>query len=40
MPTVVVVDAEGIIRWIDVHPNYSTRSEPEDILAAVTAATR
>jgi peroxiredoxin len=38
MPTVVVVDAEGIIRWIDVHPNYSTRSEPEDILAAVTAA--
>jgi peroxiredoxin len=40
MPTVVVVDAEGIIRWIDVHPNYSTRTEPEDILAAVTAATR
>jgi peroxiredoxin len=39
MPTVVVVDAEGIIRWIDVHPNYSTRSEPEDILAAVKAAT-
>jgi peroxiredoxin len=40
MPTVVVVDAAGIIRWIDVHPNYSTRSEPADILAAVTAAIR
>ena len=37
MPTVVVVDATGIIRWIDVHPNYSTRSEPADILAAVGA---
>jgi peroxiredoxin len=39
MPTVVVVDAEGIIRWIGVHPNYSRRSEPQDILAAVSAAT-
>jgi peroxiredoxin len=39
MPTVVVVDAEGIIRWIDVHPNYTTRSEPSEILAVVAAAT-
>jgi peroxiredoxin len=38
MPTVVVVDAAGIIRWIDVHPNYTTRSEVADILAAVEAA--
>jgi peroxiredoxin len=37
MPTVVVVDAGGTIRWIDVHPNYTTRSEPADILAAVAA---
>ncbi|WP_319450351.1 MULTISPECIES: peroxiredoxin-like family protein [unclassified Mycobacterium] len=37
MPTVVVVDAAGVIRWIDVHPNYSTRSEVSDILAAVDA---
>lgn len=37
MPTVVVVDAKGIIRWIDVHPNYATRSEVSDILAAVDA---
>ena len=37
MPTVVVIDAAGIIRWIDVHPNYTTRSEVPDILAAVDA---
>lgn len=37
MPTVVVVDAAGVIRWIDVHPNYATRSEVPDILAAVDA---
>jgi peroxiredoxin len=35
MPTVVVVDTEGTIRWIDVHPDYTTRSEPADILAAL-----
>jgi|SRR5277367_2294483 len=37
MPTTVVVDADGTIRWIDVHPNYTTRSEVPDILAAVEA---
>jgi peroxiredoxin len=37
MPTVVIVDAAGIIRWIDVHPNYATRSEVPDIMAAVDA---
>jgi hypothetical protein len=37
MPTTIVVDAEGTIRWIDVHPNYTTRSEVPDILAAVEA---
>jgi peroxiredoxin len=36
MPTVAVVDAEGILRWIDVHPNYTTRTEVAEILAAVT----
>jgi peroxiredoxin len=35
MPTVVVIDAAGIIGWIDVHPNYTTRTEVPDILAAV-----
>jgi len=35
LATVVVVDAAGTIRWIDVHPDYTTRSEPGQILAAV-----
>jgi alkyl hydroperoxide reductase subunit AhpC len=35
MPTTVVVDAQGVIRWIDVHPNYASRSAVPDILAAV-----
>ncbi|MFC1420107.1 peroxiredoxin-like family protein [Streptacidiphilus cavernicola] len=35
MPTVAVVDRRGTLRWIDVHPNYTTRSEVADILAAV-----
>jgi peroxiredoxin len=35
MPTVVVVDAAGTIAWIDVHPNYTTRTEVADILEAV-----
>jgi hypothetical protein len=38
MPTTVVVDAAGVIRWIDVHPNYTRRSEVPDILTAVGAA--
>jgi peroxiredoxin len=37
MPTVTVIDAAGTIQWIDVHPDYGTRSEPEDVLAAVAA---
>ena len=35
MPTVLIVDAEGVIRWIDVHPNYATRTETAQILAAL-----
>lgn len=37
MPTTVAVDAAGTIRWIDVHPDYTTRSEVVDILVAVDA---
>ncbi|WET79279.1 peroxiredoxin-like family protein [Amycolatopsis sp. QT-25] len=36
-PTVLVVDGEGVIRYIDVHPDYTTRTAPADILAAVKA---
>jgi peroxiredoxin len=39
MPTTVLVDADGIIRWIDVHPDYTTRTEPERILDAVRTLT-
>lgn len=36
MPTVVIADADGVIRWIDVDPDYTTRTEPGQILQAVT----
>ncbi|VDR39306.1 Redoxin [Tsukamurella paurometabola] len=35
-PTVLVADG-GVVRWIDVHPDYTTRSAPAEILAAVDA---
>ncbi|MGF6885117.1 peroxiredoxin [Nocardia sp. GAS34] len=35
MPTVLIVDADKTIRWIDVHPNYATRTETSDILTAL-----
>jgi hypothetical protein len=37
MPTVALVDRDGIVRWIDVHPDYSTRTEPDDVLRAADA---
>ena len=35
MPATVVLDADRLVRWVDVHPDYSTRSEVADILTAV-----
>ncbi|MGF6885097.1 hypothetical protein ABIA39_003328 [Nocardia sp. GAS34] len=35
MPTVLIIGADKTIRWIDVHPNYATRTETSDILAAL-----
>jgi peroxiredoxin len=35
MPTVVIADAGHVLRWIDVHPDYSTRTEPAQILGAL-----
>jgi peroxiredoxin len=35
MPTVVIVDSAGVIRWIDVHADYTTRTEPGQVLAAI-----
>lgn len=40
MPTVAIVDAAGVLRWIDVHPNYTSRTEPADVLAALATAGR
>ena len=37
LPTVVLIDTEHRIRWIDIHPNYTTRTEAGDIIAAVDA---
>jgi peroxiredoxin len=37
MPTTIIVGSDGTLQWIDVHPDYSTRSEPAEILAALDA---
>ena len=34
IPTTLIVDHTGTIRWIDVHPDYTTRTEVADILSA------
>ena len=36
MPTVIIAGADGTIRWIDVHPDYTTMAEPGQVLQAVT----
>ncbi len=35
MPTVVIVDSAGVVRWIDVHADYTTRTEPDQVLRAI-----
>ncbi len=35
MPTTAILDADHVLRWIDVHPDYSTRSEARQILDAL-----
>jgi peroxiredoxin len=34
-PTVLIVNQDKTIRFIDVHPDYTTRTEPEEIVAAL-----
>lgn len=36
-PAVVVVDTDRTVQFIDVHPDYSTRTEPEQVLATLDA---
>jgi peroxiredoxin len=40
MPTAVILDAEHVLRWIDVHPDYSTRTEAQQILDALDQLAR
>lgn len=35
MPATVILDASHTVRWIDVHPDYSTRTEPQRVIAAL-----
>ena len=35
MPAVIVVNADRRVRWADVHPDYTTRTEPAAIVGAV-----
>ena len=35
MPATVILDASHTVRWIDVHPDYSTRTEPQQVIAAL-----
>jgi len=37
MPTIAILDPDATVRWIDVHPDYSTRTETAEILAALDA---
>jgi peroxiredoxin len=40
MPTTIITGADHVVRWVDVHPDYTTRSEPAQILAALDEASR
>jgi peroxiredoxin len=38
IPTTLLVDAQGIVRWIDQAADYQVRSDPQRVLAAIRAA--
>jgi hypothetical protein len=38
MPATVILDARHVVRWIDVHPDYSTHSEPQQIFDSLDRA--
>lgn len=35
MPTVLIVDRDHIVRFVDIHPDYTGRAEVDEILAAL-----
>jgi peroxiredoxin len=40
MPTVLIVDRDHVVRFVDIHPDYTGRTEVNDILAALGALAR
>src|SRR5277367_7145606 len=38
MPTVLIVDPDRTVRFVDVHPDYTNRTEVADIVAALAGA--
>ena len=38
IPTTLLVDAHGVVRWIDQATDYAVRSNPERVLAAIREA--
>lgn len=34
-PTTIITDADHVAGWVDIHPDYTTRAEPGQILAAL-----
>ncbi len=38
IPTTILTDAKGIVRWIDQSDDYMVRSEPSRVLAALEQA--
>jgi peroxiredoxin len=39
MPTTLILDPDLTVRWVDMHPDYTTRTERTEILAALDAIT-
>jgi peroxiredoxin len=35
-PTVVILDASHTVRWIDVHPDHRARTEPQQVISALS----
>ena len=35
VPTTILADADGVIRWIDQSENYQRRSQPDYVLGAI-----
>jgi hypothetical protein len=35
MATVAIIDAIRVLRYLDVHPDYETRTEPAEIIDAL-----